>query len=340
MVGVMEVMSMMRMGANGRKGVFFSMILICIVIFLFMFIALQGSMTYHYSSQKSVENRINAMMSFYSSVVTDSQKSMGIVAKRAASSSINYVVTNNLPLASANDSIAQAMMNGQVNGQYQALMTGSTVGDWQSTVENLGTTQGFGTNVEVMNLTVLPYDSYHLIVSYKVLVNLSDTVTPTNISKSSGSSFILPIENFEDPMYPLNTYARIVSVYRRSPHWPSYSSTNLYNLSDDMNHSYYHPSLTGPSFLDRLEGKFYVQTKYLQVVGNGTIGLESLVNKDTILGAGLWINASQTSIDYLYFSANNSRSFSIIGMPASFKLDNETTINGQRHLSAYNVTVV
>jgi hypothetical protein len=323
-----------------KKGVFFSMILVCIVIFLFMFLALQGSMTNYYSSQKSVENRINAMMSFYGSVVSDSQKSMSIVAKRAASSAINYVVTNDMPLTVANESIAQAMVSGQVNGEYQALMTGSTAGDWQSTVEALGEEQGFGTKVSIMNLTVLPYDSYHLIIAYKIAVNLSDTVTPTNMSKSSSQSFILPIENFEDPMYPLNTYARIVNVIRKSPHWPSYSSANLYNLSDDVNNSYYHPSLTGPSFLDRLEGKFKVQTKYSQIVSGGTIGLESLVDKDAILGAGLWINSTQTNMDYLYFSGNNSRSFSVNGMPASFRLDNETTVGGIKHLQAYNATAI
>jgi hypothetical protein len=108
-------------------------------------------------------------------------------------------------------------------------------------------------------------------------------------------------------------------------------------LKDDLNNSYYHPSLYGASFLDRLEGKFFVQEKYFK---SKPIGLESFVNKDKILSAGLFVNTSLTNMDYLYFSGSNVPSYSISGMPTNFRLDNETTIEGKTHLQIYNVTVI
>jgi len=80
-----------------------------------------------------------------------------------------------------------------------------------------------------------------------------------------------------------------------------------------------------------------VQEKYER---ENPIGLESFVNKDKILAAGLPINYNQTNIDYLYFSNVNVVSYKIVGMPDNFRLDNETSINGLGHLQIYNVTII
>lgn len=318
------------------KGIFFSMILVFVIILLLMFISLQRSLVSFYSSQKAVENRISAMLGLYDSITFDSKKSMDIIGKRAISAAINYIITEGSPLTSSNTTILELMTNGTINGLAQSLMESSTLDDWQNTIEYLGSVQGFNTIISFKNIMVQPADSFHLSVSYSIFVNLSDTITQTNITKSSNQSILLKIENFEDPTYPLKTYGRVVNVIRESPHWGNYSSTDLTNLLDDLSNSYYHPSLYGASFLDRLEGKYFVQAKYSKPI---PVGLESFVNKDKILSAGLTINESATNIDYFYFSGSSVSAYSISGMPANFRLDNEATVEGKTHLQIYNATV-
>jgi hypothetical protein len=319
------------------KGILFSMIMVFVFVFLVMFIALQQSLISSYSSQKSTENRIDVMVGFYNSIISDSQKSFGIIGKRAISSATNYVVSNGQPLLSANDTLSELISNGSIYGQQQGLMQGSTINDWENAIENLGSTEGFSTSVSIQNLYVQPSDSFHLKISYLISVNLSDSSTNTSITKTTSEYILLSIENFEDPLYPLNTYGRVVNIIKESPHWQNYYSTNTTNLQDDLNNSYYHPSLNGASFLDRLEGKYVVQSKY---AASNNIGLESFVSKNKILTSGLPVNTTSTNIDYLYFSGSNVQSYTISGMPSDFRLDNQTTINGKTHLQIYNATVI
>jgi hypothetical protein len=289
-----------------------------------------------YSSQKSIENRINTMLGFYDSIIFDSKKSLEIIGKRAISAAVNYVITNGYPLPSSNTTITELMTNGTINGIPQGLMESSTTKDWENAIEYLGSLQEFQTSVLVKDIVIQPSDSFHLNIYYSIYVNLSDNMAKANISKTSEQSLIFSIESFEDPLYPLNTYGRLVNVIKKSPHWHNYSSTDLTNLQDDLNNSYYHTSLYGASFLDRLEGKYLVQSKYLKPT---PIGLESFVNKDKILGASLPINVSTSSVDYFYFSGSNVTAYNISGMPSNFRLDNENTVEGKTHFQIYNVTV-
>jgi hypothetical protein len=318
------------------KGILFSLIIFFIAIFLAIFLLTQRSSVSFYSTQKALENRIESMLSLVKNTFDDSERAIEIIGRRACVAAINYVVTNGTPLSSANETIVELMVNGTLNSTPQPLMEYATIKDWSDTLEYLIETQGFDAEIEISNLTVSPYDSFNLQIDYSIKVKISDLRTRTNITKLEKKSVILNIEYLEDPLYPLNTYGRVVNTIVKSPHWLNYSSSDTTNLQDDLNNSYYHPSLYGASFLDRLEGKYFVQEKYRR---ENPIGLESFVNKDKILTSGLPVNYNQTNIDYLYFSNANVAAYKIAGMPDSFRLDNETSINGLGHLQIYNATV-
>jgi hypothetical protein len=318
------------------KGIYFSMILVLLITCLVIFSQLQKSLLSFYSSQMAVENRVERMINFYESLVHDSRKSVEIITTRAICSAVNYVVTNGIPLQSSNETIAELILYGTINGSKQSLMESSSAEDWENAVEEIGKLQGFETDVEIDDLGVEQEDSFHLSISYSLNVRLYEKNIQANLTKNSREKVVVSIENIEDPLYPLSTYGRVINVIRLSPHWLNYSSEDLTNLKDDLNNSFYHPSLYGASFLDRLEGKYFVQEKYFKQY----IGLESFVNKDKILFAGLPINANATNVDYLYFSNSNVTSYSILGMPSNFRLDNETTIENKTHIQIYNVTVI
>ena len=104
------------------------------------------------------------------------------------------------------------------------------------------------------------------------------------------------------------------------------------NFIKHVENSYYNASNNGPSFLDRLENKSVIQSKYSDQTTN-IIGLESFVNKYNFYWySGLSIDQSRTNIDYLYFNTSVSvNSRGVKGLdPQYFMIDNQ-------HYDAYNV---
>ena len=321
---------------GNMKGVFFSLILVFLLFTLIAIVFMQRSLVTYYYSQTGIETRANAMNGFYNDLVEDSKKAIGIVGKRAIASAISYVVSKGVALSQANKTLVELITNGTIEGEEQPLMNQSTIVDWEKKMEDVGSLEGFDTELEVNNVVVQPFDSFDLKISYSLEVNLSDKNFKMNLSRIKTLDVIVDINGFEDPLYPLYTYGRAVNLFIKTPHWMNYSSEDLTNLQDDLNNSYYHPSKDGGSFLDRLEGKCVVQDKYK--ITNTEIGLESFVNKDDLESLGLPVDEDRSNIDYIYFCELNVQAYQINGMPSNFRLDNQTTVLGMTHLQIYNVT--
>lgn len=103
------------------------------------------------------------------------------------------------------------------------------------------------------------------------------------------------------------------------------------NFKEHAENSYYNASNEGPSFLDRLEGKFLIQDKYSSQTSN-TIGLESFINKHEFWTLNINISENRTNVDYLYFNTSVDIDVeSVKGLHPSFRIDDE-------HDEAYNVS--
>jgi len=109
------------------------------------------------------------------------------------------------------------------------------------------------------------------------------------------------------------------------------------NFKEHAEQSYYAPSSNGGSFLDRLEGKLNVQTKYSSQTAN-VIGLESFVNKEYFSSVGI-SPKSGTNIDYLYFSSSTYPGDKVKAMSNSFEIDDESSL-GSTHQMIYGVSEI
>jgi len=302
---------------------------------LIAIVSMQMSLVAHYSAKTSVESRVEAMINFYNSLAQDVKRAMNIVSRRAVSSAVSYVVSKGTGLPQANYTIAELIINGTIDGEMQPLMNYSTIIDWKNGLEGLSRLENLDTKISIGNVTITPFDPFNIQVNFDFYVSISDKNLDINLTRRERMSTIVDITNFEDPLYPLYTYGRSVNTIIPSPHWRNYSSTDLTNLIDDLNNSYYHPSRHGASFLDRLEGKCLVQEKYKI---DKDIGLESFVDKDKILTLGIPVYLNRSSVDYIYFCNIPAVAYQINGMPASFRLDNETSVLNWGHLQIYNVS--
>ena len=87
--------------------------------------------------------------------------------------------------------------------------------------------------------------------------------------------------------------------------------------------------MEGPSFLDRLEGKLYIQDKYSsQTINN--IGMESFINKTDFINHKLGVDNSKTNVDYIYFLNTTLSGSMVKGIDNYFKID-------ANHTETYNV---
>jgi len=330
--------SFIQNGDVEMKGLFFSLIILILTMIFISFILLQKSLVSSYSKQIFVEARVDGMLNFYNSILKDCEKAFKIIGRRALNAAINKVITTGIPLDCSNCTVYELIFNGTINGESQPLLQGLTLEDWKNKLKIIAAEQAFELNISFNKILIYPYDSFNIKIEYEINVYLHDLKINASLNKSKQKEVLIKIENLEDPIYPLKTYGRVVNVFRLSPHWLNYSANDTNNLLDDLQNSYYHPSLKGGSIFDRLEGKCEVQEKYK--ISENYIGLESFVNKDKILSSGLDVNVEASNIDYIYFCNPGIKAFQVQGMPANFRLDNETTVYELTHLQIYNVSVI
>lgn len=324
------------------KGVLFSFIIVLIALVLVGLIAVQKEMVSFYGEKLAIETRVKSMNNFYDGIVTDAGKALDIISKRAASAANGFVIETGNTLAEADVTLVELIVNGTLNNTPQTLMEDATISDWEGKIEEIGDLNGFYTNITFLDIEVRPYDSWNLLVIASLSVNLTDKQSVASLKRNAIVNYVVSIEGLEDPLVPLHTHGRVHPDLIKSPYWNNFTQFNgtdwnIGNLEKDIENSYYHPSLNGASFLDRLEGKLEVQLKY-QSQASEIIGLESFVNKGLISAAGIRVDIGKTNIDYLYFSSTSYPGRKVSGLDTtSFRIDEELC-GSQNHTEIYGVS--
>ena len=131
----------------------------------------------------------------------------------------------------------------------------------------------------------------------------------------------LKITSFEDPLYTVETYGRVISIIQEANITDFVVNGNTSNLTNHIDNSYYIPSTSAPSFLMRLKGN----------ISNSTNGIESLVNLKKLESVGITPEV-KSCVDYIYFSSDDPTNWQINNTFNWFRLDNESG-----HLDTYEV---
>jgi len=164
-------------------------------------------------------------------------------------------------------------------------------------------------------------DPWNVKIIFDVNLVIRDEGNLAFWNKTESIISYISIENFEDPLYVLNTNGLVGNKINKTIYNPLVNENDVSNLSLHLEKSYYVASVYGPSFLDRLEGK----------KSSNENGIESLVYLPKLYSQGLPIY-EKSAVDYIYFSSENPESFNVPGMPQWFRLD-------ELHLNFYNITL-
>jgi hypothetical protein len=409
------------------KGFSFSFVIVFLTITLLSFIGIQKSIISHQRRDIYIRTRITDMNRLFDGIVRDVNKAVDIITKRSISVVVNDVISNGKGASQADQKIEELMVYGTFNGTQEFLMENSTIPDWISRIQAISDQKGYDLVLVVSDIDVKPYDSWNLIVTGNMEVNISEQNGVANISRKVGISNIVSVEGFEDPMYALNTIGRGTNIIESSggdftefilsgSGANSYSSGvsivtnnsyaggvanksqkilvtenaaalsaatinqfkglvtdsnapigvtvptvanasslsnipnntvilvdgeqgevwNINNLYEHATGSKYYMSTNGASFLDRMEGKYQVQSKYSSQT-NYTIGIESVVDKGYLDDLLLPVDMAKTNVDYIYFSNSSLNGNGVKGLDPSFKIDNSATLGSTRY-AVYEVT--
>lgn len=276
------------------KGIFYSIMIALFMIPILALIVFYSQVTT--SQNIATEIRADEMQYFSESIEEDLSRFIQINGKRALVAVINLTqngtVLDNAPLR-----LAEIIENGTLYGN-QTFADQKNLTMWEKNISDIASRSGFDINLKIMSFNVTQNDSFSLLFSTLVYLNISDASADIGISKNLTAETSVSIENIIDPLYLNRTNGKIFKTIKRSPHMPfnkiTVSSPDFVNLTNDIKNDFYQNSTDGPSFLDRLEGKL---TNHYQ-----PYGLESFVNLQDLQSVGLPINSLLSDLDYQYWA--------------------------------------
>ncbi|MCD6477752.1 MAG: hypothetical protein J7K87_01990 [Candidatus Aenigmarchaeota archaeon] len=193
-----------------RKGLFYSAL---VVIMLAPIIAL----TFTYSeSMKGYGREIGSLVRiksgfyFLDSITQDVDRSVDIIGKRCILECINHVTKEGVGLDSSEDAIKELFTNKTLNGE-KAEIVNTTIYDWINRSKDIAKKRGFILNINITDLHISMYDSFHVLFSFNFTIELRDKDNVFSFEKSEIKNVPVSIEGMEDPIYLLRTNGKVTN---------------------------------------------------------------------------------------------------------------------------------
>ena len=298
-----------------KKGIFFT-ILVIVMLSLF---AASFILYSTFKSRDSTQKRIESMNTFLFSVEKDLVREVYISGFRSIMIIEKKIVETGTFSQNVTSSMQELFFNGTIDNEQQELMVGAIFSDIQDNINFNAEKLNVEINITEPLLQITQEDPWNVKIVLQTHLTMRDRKNLASWDKTETTISLIPITNFEDPIYTLNTNNLVTNSIVKTPYENFVSGLNIENLSSHATNSYYKASQSAPSFIDRLEGK---------LSSANPNGIESLANLQELSNQKLSIQ-QKSVVDYIYFSANNPESHHITGMPEWFRLDNA-------HLEDYN----
>ncbi|VVB68294.1 Uncharacterised protein [Candidatus Norongarragalina meridionalis] len=291
-----------------RRGIFYSLMALALLLPISAF-ALYSAMHAQESGASAVTEVVGRETSnFAESIELDFPRALSIAGRTSLTAAVNHIVSSGIAADDAQLRVRELAWNGTYYEIPSALMSNNSLSEWTSRLESKGGAYGLNVTATVTNVTVFPYDSFHLLFSANMSLKARSDAYQMNLTRSLSAEALVGFDGIEDPLYPLNTNGLVDRVIAEN-------STGVYGvdaLDDFFNQREYLPSSQGASFLDRLEGNPLLSTRYASMTAR-VAGMESLVDLSQLLAQGVDIEENSTVVDYLYFNATTPAGWRVEG---------------------------
>lgn len=302
------------------RGVLYSAIVMMLIAPILMYILLYLGTTETQLEEISTKIKGDKMVAYSKSVEQDLKRVLDITTKIAMSAAVSYIDMNGAPLNNSDERLLEIMRNGTIYGAEFELLNSNSLKDWVEGVETKGSNYGFYTDINIIYLDITPHDSFNILLSSLVSVNITDR-NAMKVYKIYNESKIISIEGLEDPLYGLETNGLLKRKFTKAG-----IINGAADLDNAVGNELYMNSTDGASFLDRLEGRLTASNKYKSMASN-PIGLETIVYLPDLSAAGFVPKPSQTNVDYLYFNESTYTGYPVNNSGYSWlKIDTEHAI--------------
>jgi hypothetical protein len=298
------------MGLKNKRGMFFIFAAIALLTISLASLTVFSEI----KNRESIVSRIGSMNNFVFSLEEDLDRKLFISGFRIIFLHEKRIVDSGNYIINVSASFGEAFFNGTIEGSSTSdedtLLTGikyqEIIDDLNDNANKLSLRVDFSDPI----VSISQDDPWNIKVMLEGFMLIEDLGGLAYWNKSVRIESFIPTENFEDPLYIVNTNARVVPKINQTPYDNFVVGSNVANLSDHLENMYYLASNESPSFLQRLEGD----------VSANPQGVESLVDLDALSAQGLSIE-DKSIVDYIYFSGSNPSTNAVSGMPFWFKLD-------------------
>lgn len=292
-----------------KKGIFFTILAIALLsLFLISY-----SVYSFVQNREGINKRIKTMNSYVSSLEKDIPRKLYISGYRIIFVMEEKIVEDGKYMKNISGNFSEAFFTGNLSGKdYVAgggMLNGVTFPFIVSDINKKANSLNIDVTFINPKVSITQTDPWHVKVILDSNLMIKDKGNLASWNRTSAFYAYIPIENFEDPIYTLNTNAKVVNKFVKTTFPIPISS----NITSHAENSYYTNYTYAPSFLQRLQGD-------LTADPNGN-GIESLVNTHKLSQQG-FEPPEKCIIDYIYFSSNSPATYIPSGAESWIKIEN------------------
>jgi hypothetical protein len=300
---------------KNKKAQFFSLMAVLLIVLMFVTFEIFSFM----HGRDVIRTRVSTMDSFMKAVEDNLEKQVYIAGYRTLFLAGNYVVDEGVYLGqdtyyTSSEPVLQffneSFLNGELAGVEQAILF--TYSDMADSLQEKADKMNIEINLsDSPVISVSQQDPWNVNFSVTFNLSMTDKENLARWQREETVSVLIPITNFKDPLYDVETYNKVPRLIRRTP----YSSFDTASLIDHIDKGYYKSNIESPSFLNRLIGNFSPSDN----------GIESFVVRPNLSLQGL-SSPEKSCVDYIYFSSNNPSYSAVSGVYEGwFRLDSNHT---------------
>lgn len=300
-----------------KKGIIFTLVTVTI---LSLFAVSYGTYTL-VQDHSATNKRITTLNNFISSVERDLPRQIFISGYRAIFLMEKRILDEGQYITNVNNSLNELFFNGTFDGTHQNIMDEATFPNIQNFLTN--NADKINAQIELLNptISITQEDPWNLKITLNTTLIVKDKNNIASWNKSSSITSLIPIKNFEDPFYSINTQNKVINKINQTPYQIFVTDSDYTNLTSHFQNSFYKASTSAPSFLKRLQGDFSTDSN----------GIESFVNPQKLTDQGISVKYKSV-VDYIYFSTSDPQKYTI---PA---INNLILDDEDNHLATYDVS--
>lgn len=297
--------------AINKKAVFFTFIAILLSAIIILSFVIHTEYRLR-NKMFVIETRIDTLNDFVQDVEKDLERGLYIASFRAILALEQYILENGIFLDDLSSDFEEALLYGELNNSPVSIIQGASFTDWTEKIKEEAEKIDIAIDFEIKNVSIYHISPWAVSVAVNVSFGVSDVKETGAWQRDRSILASIDIYNFEDPLYTINSYGRVVNTIRKTPVKDYINESGAAGLRAHLNASYYIASATAPSFLMRFENN----------LSSSPYGIESLVNlvefnQQSIPPLG------RSAVDYMYFGDMPTTDLSCADMPSWFELDTD-----------------